>query len=119
MLKNLLLFILFANTFAAETPQYNRGETLFFTKVCNGCHGASAEGGGSAPKLAGKTTAYLTSKLKYFRNAKVSTQRQEVMVQFALKLSDENIKDLSYFLSHHKGSDTKDVSSELLGGFGS
>ena len=119
MSKHLFFVVLLTSGLWATDAQYNRGEMLYFSKVCNGCHGSSAEGGGSAPRLAGKTIPYIKTKLQYFRKAKVSTQRQEVMVQFALKLSDENIDDLSYFLFHHKGNDTKDVSSELLGGFGS
>jgi len=36
-----------------------------------------------------------------------------------VKLTEEEIESLTYFLSLHKGNTNKDVSSELLGGFGS
>ena len=99
--------------------QYNRGEMLYFSKGCNGCHGPSAEGGGNAPKLALKEQQELHKKLSYFRLGKANSPSQAMMVQFALKLSNKQIEDLSHFLSHHKGDKGEKVSSELLGGFGS
>ena len=42
-----------------------------------------------------------------------------MMSQFAEKLSDKNIEDLSYFLSHHKKVEYEDISDDVLGGVGS
>ncbi len=114
----LLLVVGFFSLFATDM-QYNKGEMLYFSKSCNSCHGPSAEGGSGTPRLSHKKQNYLKSRLYYFRKGKVSSQQQEVMVQFTLKLSDAEIEALSYFLSYHKKSDTQGVSSELLGGFGS
>jgi len=110
----LLVFVL-----EGTDSQYNRGEMLYFSKGCNGCHGPSAEGGGSAPRLAQKHQDNLIKRLIDFRAGNVKSQSQEMMMQFALKLNDQEINDLTYFFSHHKCGDDEDVSSELLGGFGS
>ena len=115
----LLLALLLSFTLYAADKQYNRGEMLYFSKGCNGCHGPSAEGGSGVPKLAQKRQINLSHKLKSFRLGNVSSQSQEMMAQFALKLSDQEISDLTYFLSHHKDANHEGVSSELLGGFGS
>ena len=119
MMKLSLLFIITLTALYGNDKSYNRGEMLYFSKVCNGCHGPSAEGGSSAPRLANRKQAYLIKKLLSFRSGKASSQSQEIMVQFAVKLSEEEIEKLSYFLSHHKAKRSEDVSSELLGGFGS
>jgi len=118
-IRFILLVFLTTSSLFAGGAKYNRGEMIFFSKGCNGCHGASAEGGGVNPRLAGKKKSYLINKLRYFRKGKVSSQTQEMMVQFALKLSDKEIDDLATFFSEHKQSDVEDVSHELLGGFGS
>ena len=119
MMKPLLLFIATLSCLYSSDMKYNRGEMLYFSKVCNACHGPSAEGGSSAPRLAQKNQSYLKNKLQHFKSGKTANQTQEVMVQFAVKLTEEEIESLTYFLSLHKGNTNKDVSSELLGGFGS
>jgi len=118
-IRFILLCIFTISSLFAGDAKYNRGEMLFFSKGCNGCHGASAEGGGVNPRLAGKKKSYLINKLRYFRKGKVGSQTQEMMVQFTLKLSDKDIDDLATFFSEHKQSDVDDISNELLGGFGS
>jgi len=115
----LFLMLLYAHSLYGSDQQYNRGEMLYFSKGCNGCHGPSAEGGGNAPKLALRDQKELHKKLNSFRLGKANSQSQAMMVQFALKLSEKQIEDLSHFLSHHKGDEGDSVSSELLGGFGS
>lgn len=118
-MKFILLMILLLSHLFSNDINYNRGEMAFFTKGCNGCHGASAEGGGINPRLAGKKKKYLVNRLKYFRAGKVGSQRAEMMVQFALKLSDKEIDDLCTFFSNHKAKNSKSVDDELLGGYGS
>jgi len=114
-----ILLLLVSCTLYGSDMQYNRGEMLYFSKGCNACHGPSGEGGSDVPRLAQKRQNDLRHKLSFFRAGEVNSQRQEMMVQFALKLSDDVINDITYFLSHHKGATGEDVSSELLGGFGS
>jgi len=119
MQKAVLLLIVWTFSLFGEDPQYNRGEMLYFTKGCNGCHGPSAEGGGNVPRLAQQGQNILINRLDFFRSGNVSSQTQEMMVQFTLKLSDKEIEDLSYFFHNHHIDTKEEVSSELLGGFGS
>jgi cytochrome c553 len=98
---------------------YNKGEYLYFSKACSSCHGPSAEGGSSSPKLANKSQKYLTAKLYIYKKGEITTQSGEMMSQFIRVLSDKDIEALSVFLSKHKKHDIEDVSDDVLGGFGS
>ena len=118
-MKYFLLLLLFALSAQANEAAYNRGENIYFVKVCNGCHGVDAKGGGIYPSLAHKKRKYLLDKLHYFKKGKVSTQNQEMMVQFIRTMSEEEMQDLVTFLSEHKEKVTEDVADHLLGGFGS
>jgi len=119
MMKLLILSLFFVIELFASDASYNRGETLYFVKACSSCHGPSAEGSSTYPKLANKKQAYIRKKLKYFRVGKVGRVSEQMMSQFAKKLSDQNIEDLSYFLSHHKKVEYEDISDDVLGGVGS
>lgn len=114
-----LLLVVATGVFATDTSSYNRGEMLFFSKGCSSCHGASAEGSSMYPRLANKDEAFLTKKLQDFRAGKTTNSSQEMMSQFAQKLSDQNIKDLAYFFSHHIKEKEERLSDDILGGFGS
>jgi len=114
----LVFVILIVQTYANEEA-YNRGEMLFFAKGCSSCHGPSAEGSSAYPRLANKKQGYLKKRLIDFRAGKAQSVSQQMMSQFAEKLSDKNIEDLSYFLSHHKKVEYEDVDDDVLGGFGS
>lgn len=104
---------------AADDSSYNRGEMLFFSKGCSSCHGASAEGSSMYPRLANREEAYIIEKLQNFRAGKTTNVSQDMMAQFAQKLSDENIKDLAYFFSNHKKQKEERLDDDILGGFGS
>lgn len=114
-----ILLILLLLSIVYGDASYNRGETLFFAKSCSSCHGAAAEGSTTYPKLANVDEIYLLKKLHYYKIGKVATVSQQMMAQFIHKLSEQNIKDLANFLSHHKKVDIEDVSDDILGGFGS
>lgn len=58
-------------------------------------------------------------RLRDFKTGKADTVSRQMMAQFVQKLTIEDMKDLSYFLSHHKAEEHEDVADELLGGFGS
>lgn len=103
----------------ANDAAYNRGETLFFEKGCSSCHGPDAEGSSMYPRLANRSKATLTNKLKKFRAGKTATPSQQMMAQFAQTLSNKQIDDLTTFLSRHKKKQIEDVPDDLLGGFGS
>lgn len=114
----ILFFFIILQLFANE-QSYNRGEMLFFSKGCSSCHGPDAEGSTTYPKLANKKEQYIIQKLKLFKSGKVKTVAQQMMAQFAEKLSQEDINDLAYYLANHKKSETEDVPDDLLGGYGS
>ncbi len=118
-MRFILLFIILIVQMYADEDSYNRGEMLFFANACSSCHGPSAEGSSTYPRLANKKMAYLKKKLMDFRAGKAQSVSQQMMSQFAEKLSDKNIEDLSYFLSHHKKVHYEDVNDDVLGGFGS
>jgi len=114
------IFVLFLLTTALlSDASYNRGETLFFSKACSSCHGASAEGSMTYPRLANKKEIYLLKKMHYYKVGKVNTVSQQMMAQFIQKLTEKNIKDLAYFFSHYKKVEIDDVADDILGGFGS
>jgi len=116
-------FVLFISLFAllaqADVAQYNRGEMLFFANACSSCHGPGAEGSVTYPKLANKKQSYLRKKLLNFKAGKALSVSQQMMAQFTQKLSEKDIDDLTYFLSHHKKVEIDDVSDAYLGGVGS
>jgi len=93
-----LLLLLFAH---AKTP-YETGKELYLQKACSTCHGNKAEGMHNYPYLANRAKGYLTYKLERFRKNISSTQQQEMMVAFALGLSDNDIEVLVTFLSDFK-----------------
>lgn len=118
-MRYVLLFIILIVQMHADDNAYNRGEMLFFSNACSSCHGPSAEGSSSYPSLANKKQEYLKKKLIDFRAGKAQSVSQQMMAQFAKKLTDQEIDDLTFFLSHHKKVHVKDVDDDILGGFGS
>jgi len=118
-MKYISILVICVLTLYASSSSYNKGEMLYFSKACNGCHGVNAEGGGATPRLANRTKKYLIQRLKYFKKGRVSTIKQEMMVQFIINLSNEDIENITTFLSEHKKLQTRDVSEDLFGGYGS
>jgi len=117
-MRYIFLLLLLGSALLSDAS-YNRGETLFFSKACSSCHGASAEGSMTYPKLANVNEEYLLKKLNYYKVGKVNTVSQQMMAQFIRKLSEKNIQDLAYFFSHYKKVEIDDVADDILGGFGS
>ena len=117
-MRYIILIILLLNILYADAL-YNRGEYLYFSKACSSCHGPSAEGSSSTPKLARKSQKYLSKKLNDFKNGKFFNQTQEMMSQFAQALQSDDIEALSYFLATHKDEEVLEIDDNLLGGFGS
>lgn len=103
----------------ANEDMYNRGEMLFYANACSSCHGPSAEGSSTYPRLANKKRAYLKKRLIDFRSGKARSVSQQMMAQFAKKLTNKDIDDLTFFLSTHKKVHIEDVDDDILGGFGS
>lgn len=91
----LLLFLTFTSIFAQSS--YEKGKNLYISSACYSCHGHKLEGIHRYPYLANRAKGYMTYKLKYFRAKKADSQRQEMMISFAVGLSDEDIDDLTTY----------------------
>lgn len=97
--KQLFSLCVISASLLAQSGLYQQGETLYFEKGCNGCHGTKAEGITTYPRLANRAKGYLTAKLKRFRSNLSDNQRQQMMIPFAQGLSDEEIDAITTFLS--------------------
>lgn len=95
----LVVFFIFSSL-AAESS-YEKGKTLYVEKACYACHGHQLEGMHRYPRLANRSKGYLAYKLKYFREKKADTQQQEMMIDFAIELSDADIENLTTYFSDY------------------
>lgn len=102
----ILVFIAFSTLFASSSD-FKAGKTLYFEKGCNGCHGTKAEGMNTYPALANRAKGFLAYKLKRFRSEISDKQIQEMMIPFAMGLSDKEIDQLTTFLSDYVDEQTE------------
>ena len=109
------------STLIALSSDYEAGKTLYFEKGCNGCHGTKAEGMNTYPPLANRAKGFLAYKLKRFRSEISDKQIQEMMIPFAMGLSDQEIDQLALFLNEYVDEQTEryDVEFETEGDGGS
>lgn len=63
--------------------------------MCTGCHGASAEGRGMFPRLAGQHPKYISKQLRNFREG---NRKSGPMQANAANLTDDDIKAISEYL---------------------
>ncbi len=63
--------------------------------MCKGCHGASAQGRGDFPKLAGQQPAYLESQLMKFKD---KTRKGGPMNTISSSLTEQDIKEIAAYL---------------------
>jgi cytochrome c553 len=86
--------------FAVQQPAKAGGEPVLAAKgkdkatVCLGCHGASGEGNGQFPRLAGQHPEYLAQQLGSFKNG---SRKNGPMQAIAGNLSEEDIKALAAY----------------------
>jgi cytochrome c553 len=113
--KYAIVFVILVIPAFSNDLSYNRGELLYFSKGCSSCHGPSAEGSSTYPKLANKKEKFLIEKLQNYKAGKASSVSQQMMAQFAQKLSKKNISDLVHYLSQHKKVQVEEIRSDLLG----
>ena len=118
-MKVILFLLIGILTLFGDEASYNRGETLYFQRGCNSCHGPDAEGSNMYPKLANKSADYLQKRLKHYKEEELLSVSEEMMNQFVRTLTKKQLQDLIYFLSHHKKPKEQEVSDDILGGFGS
>jgi cytochrome c553 len=92
----------FANTPAAERakPDLAKGEASYGT-VCAACHGTDGNSAIPAnPKLAQQHPQYLVKQLQEFKAGK---RNNAVMLGFATALSEDDMRNISYWLSSKPG----------------
>ena len=84
---------------APAKPDLVKGEASF-TAVCAACHGADGNSGTPInPKLAQQHPEYLVKQLKEF---KAGTRNNAVMKGFATALSDDDMRNISYWAASKK-----------------
>ena len=74
------------------------GQALY-KKECRGCHGPTAKGLASYPKLRDQTVEYLVDKLERYRAGEKFGPNTPLMAPRAKKLSDEDIVNISNFIA--------------------
>lgn len=82
---------------SAETVAGMDAHDLYAAK-CASCHGATGEGVGGNPKLAGLSGADIGSRLTAYRAGKQMGPKTAVMAAMAKPLTDEQISALARFL---------------------
>jgi len=74
------------------------GETIY-QSVCKNCHGPTAKGMASFPKLAGQPADYLETRLKQYRAGEKVGFNTALMRPLAAELTDEEIKNIAAYIS--------------------
>jgi len=82
----------------ASAEDVAAGETLY-QNVCRNCHGPTAQGMASFPKLAGNSAEYLASRLEQYRAGEKVGPNTALMRPLATDLSDEDISDLAAYIA--------------------
>ncbi|MCS6810049.1 MAG: c-type cytochrome [Tepidimonas sp.] len=103
--KALLIGAVLAVTFASAAvaqpaqPDLKRGAALY-GQVCVACHAADGNSTTAAnPKLAQQHPEYLIKQLQEYKSGK---RANAVMVGFASQLSDQDMRDIAYWLASQK-----------------
>ncbi|CAE6890252.1 MULTISPECIES: c-type cytochrome [Pseudomonas] len=78
---------------------YYQGDLKRGLPACYSCHGPSAAGGGSFPRLAGQQADYLAEQLIAWRKLERSGDHDNTMGHIAAKLKEDEIKSLATYLS--------------------
>ncbi|HEX5329866.1 c-type cytochrome [Sulfuricurvum sp.] len=100
-MSKIILLILPMMVLMAAPSSYEQGKNLYFAKGCSGCHGISAGGTNQYPALAYRRKVFLMNKLQNYRSKQGSTQQSQLMIPFAMGLSDKEIDALTTFFSEY------------------
>lgn len=84
-----------ASTFSIDIEA---GKALY-KKTCKNCHGPTAKGMASFPKLVDKDAAYLIDRLTQYRAGEQLGPNTPLMAPQAVKLSDEDIANISHYIT--------------------
>ena len=77
---------------------YTQGNPASGVAACHVCHGPAARGGQMLPRLAGQHAEYLELQLRRFIERSRTTD-QTLMHSVAMRMTDEEIRAVSYYLS--------------------
>ena len=79
---------------------YRAGDTTKSIASCMACHGPTATGNPAAnfPNLAGQHASYTAAQLQAFKNESRANDTNSVMIDVALKLTNEEIEAVSQYL---------------------
>ena len=101
-MKNVLTPIVFLlglvgapHVFADEV---SASETLY-KEVCKNCHGPTAKGMASYPKLIGHGSDYLVARLEQYRAGEKIGPNSPLMIPHAAELTDEDIAGLAAYIT--------------------
>jgi cytochrome c553 len=115
--RKIIIMILPMIALMASPTAYEQGKKLYFSKGCNGCHGVSATGSAEFPSLAYRRKALLIYKLGRLRMKQGDTQLAQMMIPFAMALTDAQIDVLTTFLSdYHETKSTYVPDNSMTGG---
>ncbi len=119
-MRAFIVFFISIIALLAAPSSYNQGKKLYFEKGCNGCHGFSAGGTNQYPALAFRRKAFLIYKLQQLRLKQGNTQLAQMMIPFAMALTDSQIDALTTFLSdYHENMKQKYIPDDSMTGGGS
>ncbi|MEM7694534.1 MAG: c-type cytochrome [Pseudomonadota bacterium] len=74
------------------------GEEIY-QGVCRNCHGPTAKGMASYPRLVGHEAAYLIDRLKTYRAGEQVSWNSALMIPHAQPLSDADIENIAAYLT--------------------
>lgn len=83
-----------------QAEDLEAGKKLYVNN-CAQCHGPTAKGMASFPSLAGRDAEYLKSRLETYRAGEKVGANSGLMIPNARDLSDEDIANLSGFISRN------------------
>ncbi len=86
----------------AQAQDVAAGEALY-KKECRGCHGPTAKGLASYPRLVGQTSDYLIDRLERYRKGEKFGPNTMLMAPRAKKLSDDDIVNIVNFIASLEG----------------
>ena len=87
---------------AIDEARFKRGAELAASRMCASCHNDNYSGRQQMPRLAGQHEAYTVKALQDYRTgARIGTQA--VMAEAVRDLSDDDFRDLAYFLARVRG----------------
>lgn len=95
-----IAFVLAMPAFAQDAPDadMSAGETMY-REACAQCHGRAGRGMASFPSITGKDEDYLATRLMEYRDGETVGPNSALMKPVAEALSDEDIANLSAFVS--------------------